>query len=355
MNLSIVIPLWNEQPSLRELHRQLRAVSREQGYEMEIIFVDDGSQDGSWECIESLADEDSDVLGVCLRRNFGKATALAAGTSVARFDRVVTMDADLQDDPAEIPRLLAVMDQGYDLVSGWKRDRQDGWSRRLASRVFNWLVNSCTRVKLHDHNCGLKVGRREVFQEIELYGGLHRFIPVLAAARGFRVGETVVLHRPRKYGRSRYGAIRIVQGLLDLLTVCFLTGYRQRPQQLLGAVGLVSFLAGLSGLLFMGGYWVLRMNWYPEWTPLHQRPVVIYSVAALMLGAQLVTTGFLAELLVARDHERNRGFAVRDTVGLRLAASGNGRHFDVPSSSDSRPHDRLTRQTELPDQPGASP
>ncbi len=313
--LSIIVPLFNEQQSLRELHAELDAVASEHGYEFEIIFVDDGSQDDSWAVVQQLAVDDTRVFGVRLRRNFGKAAAISAGTVVASHAFVVTIDADLQDDAREIPRLLAEMDNGFDVVSGWKKDRQDPWTRRVASRIFNGLVNTLTKVKLHDHNCGFKLYRREVFDEVDLYGGFHRFVPVLAAARGFRIGETEVNHRPRKYGKSRYGSGRIIKGLLDLMTVCFLTGYSQRPQHLLGAAGLFSFLIGVGGLLFMAIYWVLRMNFYPDWTPLHQRPVVIYSVAALLLGTQLLTMGFLAELIVARDQKRGRRFAVQETVG----------------------------------------
>ena len=313
--VSIIVPLLNEQDSLRELHAELVAVEQANEYQFEIIFVDDGSTDGSWSEIQKLSAEDVRVFGVRLRRNFGKAAAISAGTVVASHDYVVTIDADLQDDPHEIPRLFEQLDKGFDVVSGWKVDRQDRWSRRFASRIFNWLVNTLTKVKLHDHNCGFKLYRREVFDEVDLYGGFHRFVPVLAAARGFRISETQVHHRKRKYGKSKYGSGRIVKGLLDLMTICFLTGYSQRPQHLLGTAGLVSFLVGVGGLVYMAFYWVLRMNFYPDWTPLHQRPIVIYSVAALLLGTQLLTMGFLAELIVARDQKRGRRFAVQETVG----------------------------------------
>lgn len=316
MKISIIIPLYNEQESLQELHGELSAVAERHRYDVEMIFVDDGSNDGSWTIVEQLAGKDSRVFGVRLRRNFGKAAAISAGTVVANHEYVITIDADLQDDPNEIPKLFAEMEKGdLDVVSGWKRDRKDPWSKRFASKCFNWLVNSMTKVRLHDHNCGFKLYRREVFDEVDLYGGFHRFVPVLAAARGFRVGEAVVNHRPRKHGVSKYGSRRIIQGFLDLMTICFLTGYSQRPQHLMGTAGLISFLIGTAGLVFMAVYWVLRMNFYPEWTPLHQRPVVIYSVAALLLGTQLLTMGFLAELIVARDQKRGRRFAVRETVG----------------------------------------
>lgn len=315
MNLSIVVPLLNESDSLRELFRELIEVAELNQYDLEIILVDDGSTDDSWAVIESLSESDPRVCGVRLRRNFGKAAALSAGTSIASKEYVVTIDADLQDDPREIPKLVSEMSKGFDVVSGWKKKRLDPWSRRFGSRIFNGLVNTLTKVRLHDHNCGFKLYRREVFDEVDLYGGFHRFVPVLAAARGFKIGETIVNHRTRKHGKSRYGTSRIIRGLLDLMTVCFLTGYSQRPQHLLGATGLISFFVGLLGLFYMAVYWTLRMNFYPDWTPLHQRPVVIYSVAALLLGAQLLTMGFLAELIVARDQKRGRRYSVRQTVG----------------------------------------
>ena len=330
-SISIVIPLLNEQDSLREMHRQLSDVAEQNGYRMEMIFVDDGSTDDSWMLITELASEDPRVAGVCLRRNFGKAAALSAGTAVASHEYVVTIDADLQDDPSEIPRLFQEMEKGYDVVSGWKKLRRDPWSRRAASKVFNWLVNRLTGVTLHDHNCGFKLYRREVFDEVDLYGGFHRFVPVLAAARGFRIGEAVVNHRPRKHGKSRYGSRRIVRGLLDLMTVCFLTGYSQKPQHLLGAAGVISFLAGMIGMVYMALYWFVRMNWYPDWAPLHQRPVVIYSVASLLLGAQLLTMGFLAELVVARDQNRSRRYAVRKMIG------GGDAEDRIPATRGARP------------------
>ena len=317
IQLSIVIPLLNEEPSLEELSADLIRVASDNGYDLEMIFVDDGSTDGSWQIIRQLAAKDDRVKGIRLRRNFGKAAAISAGAAAAEYEYVVTIDADLQDDPSEIPKLLEVMATGFDVVSGWKRDRKDPWSRRFASKIFNGLVNGLTKVRLHDHNCGFKLYRREVFDEVDLYGGFHRFVPVLAAARGFKIAEAVVNHRPRKHGNSRYGPFRIVQGLLDLMTVCFLTGYSQRPQQLMGLIGAVSFLGGLTGMLFMAIYWLLRMNFYPDWTPLHQRPVVIYSVAGLLMGTQLLTIGFLAELLVARDQKRSRRFAIGETVGTQ--------------------------------------
>ncbi len=297
--LSIVIPAYNERESLEALHRELDQVAQAHGYDLDIVFVDDGSTDGSWEVIRKLAEQDSRVRGIRFRRNFGKSAALSAGFQSASGDRVMTLDADLQDDPREIPRFLAMAGE-LDVVSGWKQVRHDPWHKVLASRVFNALVSWLTGVRLHDHNCGMKCYRRDVLGEVRLYGELHRFVPVLAAARGFSVGEIVIQHRPRKFGRSKYGVGRIVKGFLDLLTVKFLTGFGQRPQHLLGGLGLFSFVLGGLGLLYLAAYWVVG-QWNPDWhlTPLHERPAVIYSMGALLLGGQLMSIGFLAELITA--------------------------------------------------------
>src|SRR5262245_47852459 len=300
--LSAVIPVLNEVDSLATLHAELSETAKQHGYDLEVIFVDDGSTDGSWEKIEELAAAHPWVRGIRFRRNFGKAAALSAGFEAAHGEVVLTLDADLQDDPREIPRFLAEIDKGLDCISGWKQVRHDPWHKVLPSRVFNWLVGVLTGVKLHDHNCGFKCYRREIFDEVRLYGELHRFVPVLAAARGWQVGEIVVNHRARKFGRSKYGVTRIVKGFLDLLTVYFLTGFDQRPQHLLGTLGILSFFVGFAGLAYLVLTWILTnlTDWntrFPDWSfkPLHERPLVIYSMGALLLGSQLMSMGFLAE------------------------------------------------------------
>jgi dolichol-phosphate mannosyltransferase len=298
--LSIVIPVYDEAQSLDALHRELDEVAGTGSLPMEMIFVDDGSRDGSWVVIERLAAADPRVRGIRFRRNFGKAAALSAGFRAARGELVMTLDADLQDDPHEIPRFLAEIGKDLDVVSGWKRTRHDPWHKVWPSRVFNWMVSRLTGVHLHDHNCGMKCYRREIFREVRLYGELHRFVPVLAHARGYRVGELAIQHRPRKFGHSKYGVRRFVKGFLDLLTVKFLTGFGQRPQHLLGTLGLVSFLAGGAGLVYLAVYWVIvQLNPQWNWPPLHERPAVIYSMGALLLGGQLMSIGFLAELITA--------------------------------------------------------
>jgi len=297
--ISVVIPLCNERESLPQLHAEIQAVAAAARLDLEVIFVDDGSGDGSWDTVAELARKHAWVHGIRFRRNFGKAAALSAGFKAARGDLVLTLDADLQDDPKEIPRFLEAVGGGLDVVSGWKQVRLDPWHKTMPSKVFNGLVGWLTGVRLHDHNCGFKCYRAEVLREVRLYGELHRFVPVLAAARGFKVGEIAVEHRPRRFGHSKYGVRRFVKGFLDLLTVKFLTGFRQRPQHLLGSIGLLAFALGLVGMAYLTVTWLV--NWFaPEsFLPLHQRPLLIYSVAALLLGVQMMSIGFLAELITA--------------------------------------------------------
>ncbi len=342
--ISIVIPVLDEEESLRELHRQISAVGEQHGYTLEVIFIDDGSRDASWDVIESLAAEDSRVRGIRFRRNFGKASALSAGFGVAKGTRIFTMDADLQDDPAEIPKFLARLEgeantasaasqespaeneqqagkkrspdsTRCDVVSGWKRKRHDPWHKVFPSRVFNWMVRKTMGVPLHDHNCGMKCYRSEVLREIRLYGELHRFVPVLAHARGFKVAEVEINHRPREHGRSKYGMSRLLKGFLDLLTVKFIVGYGKRPQHWLGTFGLLSFGFGAFMLTVLAIWWVLSRT-IPGWTELHlhQRAVFFYSLGLLLFGGQLMSVGFLAELLIAHNsHDADTYSIVAET------------------------------------------
>jgi len=303
------------------------------------VFVDDGSTDGSWQLIQKMASGDPRVRGLRFRRNFGKAAALSAGFRAARGDLIMTLDADLQDDPREIPRFLESMGGELDVVSGWKKLRHDPWHKVWPSRVFNWMVSSLTGVDLHDHNCGMKCYRREEFREVRLYGELHRFVPVLAHARGFRVGEVVIQHRARKFGRSKYGMRRFLRGFLDLLTVKFLTGFGQRPQHALGAVGLGFFLLGAVGIVYLSIYWV-QAQLDPAQPPLHQRPALIYSVAALLLGGQLISIGFLAELILAYTGRDSETYSVaEETVGRgppALPSEGGGREKKADAAGGSQ-------------------
>ncbi len=342
--ISVVIPVYNEADSLRDLHREIDEVASANQLDVEVVFVDDGSTDGSWPRIRALAERHAGVRGIRFRRNFGKAAALSAGFKTARGEIILTLDADLQDDPAEIPRFLsaigyrvsdvarpesskgvadveptpvedfarATADSRLDVVSGWKKVRRDPWHKVVPSRVFNFLVSWLTGVKLHDHNCGMKCYRAEVFREVRLYGELHRFIPVLAHARGFKVGEIVINHRPRKFGRSKYGVRRFVKGFLDLLTVKFLTGFGGRPQHLLGTIGMLSFGLGVLGLIYLATIWVLTNFFGHDFEPLHRRPLLIYSAAALILGAQMMSIGFLAELITAYQSRDEDAYSVSE-------------------------------------------
>jgi dolichol-phosphate mannosyltransferase len=319
--ISVVIPVFNEKESLRSLHAEIAEMGRKADLDLDILFVDDGSTDGSWGEIQALAKGDAQVHGLRFRRNFGKAAALSAGFRAARGSRVITLDADLQDDPAEVPRFLESLERGLDVVSGWKRVRHDPWHKVWPSWIFNTLVSWVTGVHLHDHNCGMKCFRAEIFREIRLYGELHRFIPVLAAARGFRVGEIEIRHRPRRFGRSKYGVHRFVKGFLDLLTVKFLTGFGQRPQHLLGTIGLFAFVAGGLGMIYLGITWLIRL-WDPEaFPPLHERALLIYSVATLLLGAQMMSIGFLAELITAYQGRDEDSYSIAEKTA---AASEEG-------------------------------
>lgn len=309
--LSFVIPVYNEEESLEALYGELMKVAAAEDYDLEVIFVDDGSSDSSWKKIEKLASEDGRLKGIRFRRNFGKAAALHAGFREARGEFVLTLDADLQDDPQEIPKFLEQMDR-YDVVSGWKQVRHDPWHKVGPSRVFNWLVGRLTGVRLHDHNCGFKCYRREIFDEVRLYGELHRFVPVLAAARGWSVGEIVVNHRPRKFGKSKYGVVRIVKGFLDLFTVFFVTRFGQRPQHLLGSVGLVFFALGAVSTLALAIWWcVSRLSPAIDDVHLHERALFYYSIMSVLLGAQFITIGFLAELMTAYCGREVQAFSIR--------------------------------------------
>jgi dolichol-phosphate mannosyltransferase len=278
-----------------------------------VVFVDDGSTDGSWEAVAELAARDGRVRGLRFRRNFGKAAALQAGFRQAKGGVVLTLDADLQDDPVEIPRFLAAIKGGLDVVSGWKKRRHDPWHKVLPSRLFNAVVSRVTGVKLHDHNCGFKAYRAEVLREVRLYGELHRFVPVLAAGRGFKVGELVINHRKRKFGHSKYGFRRFTKGFLDLISVQFLTGYGDRPQHFLGRAGLAPVAAGMLGLFVLAVNGMVRL-FVPDVGigPLAQAILAVLSVGSLVLGAQLIITGLLAELIVDRGTADQEPYSIAE-------------------------------------------
>lgn len=311
--LSIVVPAKDEEGNVTNLHEAIAAILEPLRISFEIIFVDDGSRDGTWEIMRQIAVTDSRVVALRHRRNFGKARGLATGFAAASGDVIVTMDADLQDDPAEIPRFLEKLDEGYDLVSGWKQRRQDPMGKTLPSRLFNTTVRVVSGVPLHDFNCGFKAYRADVAQNIRLYGELHRFTPVLAHAEGFRVGELPVRHHARTWGSSKYGWSRLVKGFLDLLTVKFLTEYRQRPMHVLGMPGLLALAAG--GLI---GLWLTAEKVLTD-ASIGNRPLLLLSVLLVVVGVQFFGMGLIGELLVhgeeARDSD-SKSWPVSETMGL---------------------------------------
>ena len=295
--ISVVIPVHNEERSVALLLDELGSALEPLGRPWEAVFVDDGSDDGTFSALTRLHAGADNVRVVRLRRNFGKAAALQAGFEAAQGDVVVTIDGDLQDDPTEIPRLLAKLDEGFDLVSGWKTKRRDPWSRRIPSKIFNVVTGRLSGLRLHDLNCGLKAYRAEALAGLRIYGELHRFIPVLAHYRGFRVAELPVNHRPREHGRSRYGMERYLRGFLDLLTVTFMGRYRHRPLHLFGGLGLVLGGAGSLVLVYMA---VLKLGG----EAIGHRPLLTLGVLLVVVGMQFLSLGLLSELITSHHEER---------------------------------------------------
>jgi glycosyltransferase involved in cell wall biosynthesis len=298
--ISVVVPLHNEERSIALLYEELQATLDALGQSWEAVFVDDGSVDGSFAALTRLHEAHENVRVVRLRRNFGKAAALATGFAQAQGETVVTIDADLQDDPAEIPRLLVKLEEGFDLVSGWKTRRRDPLRRRVLSRIFNWVTGRVSGLRLHDMNCGLKAYRSEVVRGLRLYGELHRFIPVLAHYRGFRIAELPVNHRPREHGRSRYGVERYVRGFLDLLTVSFIGRYRHRPLHLFGGLGLVLGAIGFVILVYLT---IVKLLGHA----IGERPLLTLGVLLVVVGLQFFSLGLISEMLTSQHEETASG------------------------------------------------
>ncbi len=290
VSVSIVVPVFNERESVRPLLAELLPVARGLDRQVEVIVVDDGSTDGTEEALADAAMIEPELIVVRLRRNFGKAAALTAGFRQATGEAIVTIDGDLQDDPAEIPALLDELEAGADLVSGWKRERRDAWSKRAASRIFNGVTSRVSGVPLHDLNCGLKAYRSEVVRSLALAGDQYRYIPVLAANEGFRVSELPVNHRPRVHGRSKYGTGRYVRGFLDLLTIWFVGRFRGRPMHLFGGLGLLSFSAGVIISAYLSVLRILGEG-------IGGRPLLLLGVLLIVVGIQLLTLGLVSEML----------------------------------------------------------
>ena len=319
MQLSLIIPAKDESESLPELHDWISRVVREHGLSHEIIFIDDGSTDSTWSVIRSLAEHDSAVRGIRFNRNYGKSAALQTGFQAASGQVVITMDADLQDSPDEIPDLYRmVMQEGYDLVSGWKRKRHDPLGKTLPSRFFNMVTRRISGIRLHDFNCGLKAYRREVVRNITVYGEMHRYIPLIAKWAGYsRIGEKTVAHQPRKFGKSKYGWERMIRGFLDLLSITFVGKFAQRPMHFFGTWGVVSMLAGLlmTGRILWDKIESVFITHVALRREVTDQPIFYLALVAVLIGTQLFLTGFLAEL-IARQSLSRRDYLIAERLNL---------------------------------------
>lgn len=298
--ISFVIPAKNEEKNVFELYNEIVAVIKNQKLKYEMIFVDDGSVDATFDVFKKIVKRDKNVRAVKLRGNWGKSTALQAGFELSRGDLIFTLDSDLQDDPSEIPNFLEKLDEGYDLVSGWKKVRHDPAGKVIPSRILNYLVSKLTGVKIHDTNCGYKLYKREVIDSLNLYGELYRFIPVFAAKQNFKIGEIVVQHRRRKFGKSKFGIERNIKGFLDLITIIFLTTYIRRPGHFFGTAGIISFLGG-----FLIGLYITYIRVTTGGIGYHQ-PLLMFGLLLMIIGVQLISTGLIAEMITNFNQKKGR-------------------------------------------------
>ncbi len=312
MDISIVIPFLDEAESLPELTEWIERVLDENHLSYEMIMVDDGSSDNSWQVVEELRKKNPNIKGIKLQRNYGKSAALNEGFRAAQGDIVITMDADLQDSPGEIPELRRmILEDGYDLVSGWKKRRHDPLSKTLPSRFFNWFTTKVSKIKLHDFNCGLKAYKLKVVKSIEVYGEMHRYIPLLAKWAGFKkIGEKVVEHRARKYGKSKFGMARLITGGLDLASILFVGKYGKRPMHFFGTWGVFAFFLGL--VIFI--YLTISRSFFDK-TGVTQRPLFFFAILAMIIGTQLFVTGFVAEL-ISRNAPGRNAYLIEEKLGL---------------------------------------
>lgn len=307
--VSVVVPVFNEVESLKELYRQISNTFKDVSFNYEVIFIDDGSNDGSVEIEETIAKSNKNVTVLQFQRNYGKAAALSEGFKYARGEFVATLDADLQDDPKEIPVMIEQLGSRFDLISGWKKKRRDPITKRIPSKVFNKVTSLMTGVRIHDFNCGLKVYRNEVAKSLNIYGGLYRYIPALASLAGYKVGEKKVLHRPREYGVSKYGRSRLYRGFWDLITVLFLGKYTRRPLHLFGFLGIICFLGGFIILIYLTIGW-LQGIW------IGNRPIFFLGILLLIVGLQFTSMGLLAEMIAfgqKKEHYIVRKIAKSDS------------------------------------------
>lgn len=315
MNISIVIPLLNEEESLKELHDWIVQVMQSNHFLYEILFIDDGSTDTSWNIITELSKKNPFVKGIRFLKNFGKSQALHAGFKAAKGDVIITMDADLQDNPEEIRDLYKLIkEENYDLVSGWKKKRYDSiLSKNLPSKLFNWAARRTSGVKLHDFNCGLKAYKREVVKNIEVSGEMHRYIPVLAKSAGFsKIGEKVVQHQARKYGKTKFGMERFINGFLDLITIWFVSKFGKRPMHLFGALGVMMFIIGLGFATYLG---IDKLFIHPTGRLITDRPQFFIALTAMIIGTQLFLAGFLGEIMV-RTRKNETRYTISEELNL---------------------------------------
>ena len=312
-HLSIVVPVFDEEESLPELAVLLREMCEREVYAFEVWLIDDGSSDNSWEVIQQIHAEDSRFAGISFRRNYGKSAALAVGFQRARGRYVVTIDADLQDDPNEIPALIAMLEQGNDLVSGWKKKREDPLSKKIPSKVINTITRRLTGIDLHDINCGLKAYRREVVKSVKVYGELHRYIPLLAKWEGFtRIVEKPVKHHARKYGKTKFGIERFARGFLDLITTLFMTRFAARPMHFFGSLGMMAFLGG-----FLISLWISIDKLFFD-NPIGDRPLLLFGVMLILLGGQMFATGLLGEMIIKPRMEETSAYHIEDSLEPRV-------------------------------------
>lgn len=301
--LSVVIPAYNEERNIPLLCKSLKSVLNK--YQYEIIFVDDGSLDNTFNMLKTISQKDKKIKVVSFQRNYGKSAALSAGFDIAKGDIIITMDADLQDDPKEIPRFIEKINEGYDLVSGWKFKRRDPLSKTIPSKFFNFLTSVLTKVKIHDINCGFKAYRKNVTKNINIYGELHRYIPVLASLNGYEVGEVKVEHHSRKYGKSKYGTSRLFKGFVDLITVKFLTSYGRKPLHLFGLIGFLCFFLGIISGLYLIVVWFIERG-------IGDRPLLMLAVLLVVLGVQFISLGLLGEMVT--EDKKKKDYQIREIL-----------------------------------------
>ncbi|GJM29980.1 MAG: glycosyl transferase [Cyclobacteriaceae bacterium] len=318
LDISLVIPVFNEDESLEELYRWIRKVMSLNGFRYELIFIDDGSSDQSWDVIIRLVAQDTAVRGIRLSRNYGKSAALGVGFEHAAGEVVITMDADLQDDPEEIPEMYELLiSEKYDLVSGWKKKRKDPLSKTIPSKFFNWTTRMISGIELHDFNCGFKAYRSDVVKQIAIYGEMHRYIPVIAKWSGFsHIAEKPVKHHPRKYGVTKFGFERFIRGFLDLLSITFVTKFKQRPMHFFGSFGILSFFGG-----FVITLWIIGEKLYYQWLlnklpprDVVEQPLFFLALVALVVGVQLFLAGFISEL-ITKSSSQTDDYIVREKIG----------------------------------------